>query len=120
MQQTDKQVEFETRLRARMAEGRALDGPTLSRLKQARQAALRELADRKNPFFTAPGGWLTAGGALAAGVMVALLLRQGGVGPDIPGYAPAEDIEIILSEGDLELYEELEFYAWVAMQPEVG
>lgn len=120
MQQTDKELEFEQRLRARMTQGGALDGATLSRLNQARQAALKELERRKNPFFTAPGGWLTAGGALAAGLMVAVLLRQGGLGPEIPGYAPAEDIEIILSEGDLELYEELEFYAWVAMQPEVG
>ena len=121
MSQTDSKPDFESRLRERLrGDSAALDARTRSRLNQARQAAVAELNKPGGSPFLRPGGWMTAGGAVAAAVTVALLLRQGGLSPDIPGYAPAEDIEIILSEGDLELYEELEFYAWVELQPEVG
>lgn len=120
MSTTDRDQKFVGRLRRRLMEGEALDARTRSRLNQARQEALAELDRPGRAFMTAPGGWLTAGGAVAAGVVVALLLRQGGLGPVAPGYLPADDMEIILSEGELELYDDLEFYAWVDMQPEVG
>lgn len=121
MSQTDSKPDFESRLRKRMRDhAPALDARTRSRLNQARQAALTELHKPAWSPLTRPGRWMTAGGAVAAGVMVALMLRQGGMSPGVPLYAPADDIEIILSEGELELYEDLEFYAWVEMQPEVG
>ena len=120
MSMTDQDQEFVERLRQRLAEGDALDGQTRSRLNQARQKALAEMHRPGRAFMTAPGGWLTAGGAVAAGVVVALMLRSGGLGPAAPGYLPADDREILLSEGELELYEDLEFYAWVDLQPEVG
>ncbi len=121
MSQTEQQKDFEARLRKRMESGgTALDARTLSKLNQARQAALAGLEKPGWSLMARPGSWMTAGGTVAAGVMVALLLRQGGLSPEMPGYAPAEDIEIILSEGDFELYEDLDFYAWVEIQPEVG
>lgn len=121
MSQTDKESDFELRLRERLRNNApALDANTHSRLNQARQAALTELHKPAWSSLIRPGSWMTVGGAIAAGVMVALMLRLGGVSTDMPVYAPAEDLEIILSEGDLELYEDLEFYAWVEMQPEVG
>ena len=121
MSQTDNKPDFEARLRERMrSHAPALDAGTRSRLNQARQAALAQLHKPAWSPLVRPGSWLTAGGALAACVMVALLLRQGTVSPDIPTYAPVEDFEIILSEGDLELYEDLEFYAWVELQAELG
>lgn len=120
MSQTRDKEDFEARLQRRMRNDMpGLDGRTRSRLNQARQTALAEL---DKPAWRAIGrpAWMTAGGAVAAGVLVALMLRVGGLSPDLPAYAPAEDIEIILSEGDLELFEDLEFYAWVESQPEVG
>lgn len=120
MSQTDQEQAFAERLRKRLANEPTLDGRTRSRLNQARQAALAELDRPGRAFMTAPGGWLTAGGALAAGVVVALMLRQGGISPTAPRFMPVDDLEIILSEGELELYDDLEFYAWIDMQPEVG
>lgn len=121
MSQTENNEEFALRLKKRLQnDAPALDAATRSRLNQARQAALRELDRPAWSSLAGRGSWMTAGGAVAAGVMVALLLRQGGVAPELPAYAPAEDIEIILSEGDLELYDELEFYTWVAMQSEAS
>ncbi|NNF51584.1 MAG: hypothetical protein HKN59_04015 [Gammaproteobacteria bacterium] len=121
MPQTDNKPDFESRLREKLrGDMPALDARTRSRLNQARQAAVAELNKPGWSSLLRPGSWLTAGGAVAAAVTVALLLRQGGLSPDLPVYAPVEDIEIILSEGDFELYEELEFYAWVELQPEVG
>lgn len=118
MSQTDKHKDFETRVRERLSGGaEALDGATRSKLNQARQAALAEL---ERPAWLALPRWLPVGGALAAAVTVALLMRQGPLPGEIPGQAPAEDIEILLSGEDLELYEDLEFYAWIEMQPEVG
>ncbi len=118
MSQTDKYEDFERRLRRRMSTGSAgLDGATLSKLNQARQAALAEL---ERPGWLALPGWLPAGGAVAAAMMVALLVRQGLVPAEVPDRAAAEDIEILLSGEELDLYEDLEFYAWLEMQPEVG
>lgn len=120
MSQTDSKQDFEARLREKLRSAPALDASTRSRLNQARQAAVDNLREPGGSVLLRPGSWLTAGGAVAAAVTVALVLRQGGLSPDVPLYAPVEDIEIILSEGDLELYEDLEFYAWVELQPEVG
>lgn len=118
MSQTDKNKSFEARVRDRLSGGAAeLDAGTRARLRQARQAALTGL-DR--PRWSAIPVWVPAGGAIAVAVLATLLIRQGVVPSEIPGRAPAEDIEILLSGEDLELYEDLEFYAWLEMQPEVG
>ncbi len=118
MSQTKDYKAFEERLSRGMSAGAGeLDGALRSRLNQARQTALAEL---DKPAWLAPPGWLPVGGAVAAAVMVALLMRQGAVQTELPGRAPAEDIEILLSGEDLELFEDLEFYAWLEMQPELG
>ena len=93
------------------------DGATRSRLNQARQ---RALAQR-------PGGrrlwdsrWLPVGAVAAAGA-VALVLIIGRLPDAGPGLTTevASDLEILLEVDDLELIEELEFYAWLDEQPEL-
>lgn len=93
-----------------------LDAATLSRLNQARQRALDEM----------PGGartgstWWVPAGVTAVAAAVVFGLWQAG-GPDDPA-APVvpvtaddvADFELLLDAGDLEMLEDLEFFAWLA------
>ena len=98
----------------------SLDPQTRSKLTQARYRALEELEG------SAPAGWRPRwipAGVLAAGVLVVVMLWQGqpAVSPDTPAFdvAALSDLEIILGDGDLELLQELEFYAWLDEQAEI-
>ena len=111
---------FERRAKDAFDESAAkLDAATRSRLTQARHRALEEL-----PAARARRGWhwsaLPAGAAAAVAVAVVLYLR--GVDPiSEPNEQQAVlgDLEILLDEGDLEMYdEEIEFYAWLEQQPD--
>lgn len=96
-----------------------LDGQTRSRLARARARAL-EGADRPR-WLRWPGATgLLPAGALAAAVLAAFFVLNGPERPS-PGMDLAElsDLDILLGEDDLELYEELEFYAWLEEQPEI-
>ena len=94
------------------------DGATRSRLNQARNRAMAELDAPRAGWASA---WLPAGAATAAAaVLLALLLDR------LPGSdtaltpTVATDLEILLETDDLELIEELEFYAWLDEQPELS
>lgn len=93
-----------------------LDAATLSRLNRARQAALENIGHR------AAGAnrrtrWLTVGAAAAVAAIVVGLWQVQTLAPDVsvtPVIADEViDIELLLDEGDLEMYEELEFFAWL-------
>lgn len=82
-----------------------IDAATRSRLTQARHQALEALPKRRATTLR----WLPAGAVAAAVVMAWLLV---GSGPSNISQSDA-DIEILLAEAELELLEELEFYAWI-------
>jgi negative regulator of sigma E activity len=124
-------ADFERQLRATFdASVNGLDAQTLSRLNQSRQQAL-EAAQRRHRW---PGvrGWTTWAplGALAAGVLVAVVVwrmpdeTQAPVAARTVG-APAvpaadslpEPLELLTSGEDLELATsaDLDFYAWVEL-----
>lgn len=97
-----------------------LDAATRSRLTQARYRALEELPS---------GGtrrrrqsWLVPAGAVAAAALVAVLLflpNNPATDPGLQQAVALGDLEILLGEEDLEMYdEEIEFYAWLEAQPE--
>jgi hypothetical protein len=83
--------------RAFDASADAIDAATRSRLTQARFPA----------------------GAAAAALVVTLALWQTTTvtTPEL-AVAAVDDLEILLGEEDLEMLEELEFYAWLEEQPE--
>ena len=96
-----------------------IDAPTRSRLTQARYRALQELSPAavRRSFWRWP---LAPAGAIAAAALVALLMfsqREPATEPALQAAAVA-DLEILLGEEDLEMLEELEFYAWLEEQPE--
>jgi len=111
--------EFARRTGARLRESaRDLDAATLSRLNRARQKALDEMSGRKR----GAHGWWVPAGATAIGVTVVIgLWRAGGSGVAPTEFAPlaaddVTDFELLLDEGDLEMLEELEFFAWLAVE----
>ncbi|GAB4300374.1 MAG: DUF3619 family protein [Thiohalomonadaceae bacterium] len=84
-----------------------LDAVTRSRLAQARARAQRP--QRQRWYW-----WLPLGGAVLASLFAAMLwLERPAL---LPGTAvdSATDFELLMANEDLELYQELDFYHWLA------
>jgi hypothetical protein len=90
-----------------------LDGATRSKLTQARHRALAELEQPPAAFGWLPQAALATLAAAAVGIWV---FR--GSDSELTESAAVADIEILLSDDELEFYEELDFYAWLESQPE--
>ncbi len=88
----------------------ALDAETLSRLNRGRQKALQELNGHSPRWLQ----WMPATG-LAAAALIAAVMFTGPGDVDVIA-APASDFEIVMSEEDIDMLEELEFYSWLATQ----
>ena len=90
-----------------------LDSQTKRRLERIRLDALSSAEAKEARFFPRPG-WVTAGAFAAAGmaaVAVFFWLRTStGDFPD----KHIEDFEMITSTEDMDLYENLDFYRWLA------
>ena len=115
-----KDQDFERRTKLLFEESvAALDGETRSKLTQARYRALDELSV---PARRAWGrAWLPAGAA-AAVTMLSVMLWQGQVASvSDPSFdvAAVTDLEILMGEEELEMIQELEFYAWLEDQAEL-
>ena len=89
----------------------ALDGQTLSRLNRIRHAALeRKAAARSSRLLLPFGGFVTA-----CLLVLSVSLFAPRTAPDAEAVAsPLEDIEILTSSDSLDLYEDYEFYQWLA------
>lgn len=115
-----KDCDFEERTKFLFDESvAALDGEMRSKLTQARYRALEELAGEREPVWNR--SWLPAGAAATVAVL-SLMLWQGQVEPISDGgfdVAAVTDLEILLTEVDLDMFEELEFYAWLDEQAEL-
>lgn len=93
----------------------ALDAATLSRLNRARQAALAQRHRATWPIWM--GGGL---GACALALVVAF-----GVAQRTPLQSPvaidaASDADAVAADDNLDLYENLDFYAWLDAQQQDG
>jgi hypothetical protein len=91
----------------------ALDGATLSRLNSIRHSVLEQKPLRSPRTLLLPFGGLVTACLLA--VTVAMLLPEPTMAPD--GQAsgtPLEDIELLTDAESFELYEDYEFYQWLA------
>lgn len=87
----------------------ALDGYTLSRLHRIRSAALARPPSRWRSLLLPFGGLVTA---CALVLVVNLALRSTAL--PTAGEAALEDIEMLTSNESLDLYEDYEFYQWLA------
>lgn len=91
-----------------------LDAATVSRLNRQRQRALAELRDGRSP--SRWQLWLPATG-VAAGIAAALLVWQQQAVRDVPAVDAATDLDILITGENLEMLEDLEFYAWLESEP---
>lgn len=90
----------------------ALDGMTIVRLRAVR---LRALDARPRP-----RAWLLAGGLAGtslAAALVAILLMTPAVAPPMPGL---EQFDMLSENDSLDLYDNLEFYRWLAARTDAG
>ena len=112
--------EFEERTKLLFDESvAALDGETRSKLTRARYRALEELKPGRQPIWARA---LLPVGAAAAVATLTVMLWQGQISAvDDAGFdvAAVTDLEILLSEEELDMIEELEFYAWLEEQVEL-
>jgi len=93
-----------------------LDAATCSRLNRARQAALAAAPRARRPLAMAWPAALATVSVLAVAVM--LVRQPEPVVPVLP--VASEDFDVIAAQDSLELYENLEFYAWLDAQPADG
>ena len=93
-----------------------IDAATRSRLTQARYRALQELSPARagRPVW---GRFAPAGALAVVALVTVLVFWQPAIEPSLQ-VAAAADFEILLGEEELEMLEELEFYAWLEEQPE--
>ena len=85
-----------------------IDAATLSRIRQVRARALEKAGAKSFNWFGIATGAMATASVMVFAVMI-LLNNEPAVQP-----LPAEDIELITSLDELELYEDLEFYQWLA------
>jgi hypothetical protein len=85
----------------------ALDGQTLSRLNRIRHAALERKQARPSRMLLPFGGFVTAC-VLVLSVMTFMPGETEAVA------SPMEDLDILTSSDSLDLYEDYEFYRWLA------
>jgi hypothetical protein len=87
----------------------ALDGQTLSRLNRIRHAALEHRQARASRMLLPFGGFVTA-----CVLVVSVMMFTPGT-PDTEAVPSAmEDLDILTSSDSLDLYEDYEFYQWLA------
>jgi hypothetical protein len=103
---------FETRTREVLEESTTrLDGRTLSRLTQARHAALDQL---QRPARQGWRTWIPAGAAAAVAVLAVMLWSPQGTET---GINPSDDLDILADAETADVIddgEDLEFYEWAA------
>lgn len=89
----------------------ALDGYTLSRLHRMRSNALAQPQSRWKSLLLPFSGLVTA---CALVLVVSVSLQTGGLPTENTGEAALEDIELLTSAESLDMYENYEFYQWLA------
>lgn len=94
-----------------------LDANVRSRLARARHAAVEALEQQRRPrlrFATLPAaGGATVALAVCIGIGVSFFSGRDGDGQSLAAAAAAEDMELLADADNLELIEDMDFYAWL-------
>jgi hypothetical protein len=114
---SEKEARFLEKARqSLLASEEQLDTGSLSRLRDARVRAVEAAGARGRGFFRIPN-WARIGGvATAAAAILVFMIWFDTPKPDLP-VKNADDIEIVLnvdSADNMDLYEDLDFYEWLA------
>jgi len=97
----------------------SVDGQTRSRLAQARAKAVEAAVSRRRSWLPSPAALVPVGGVGAAALAVALIWQIPGAPPVSIETGVLSDLDILLDGEDLDLLEDLDFYAWLLEQPEL-
>jgi hypothetical protein len=114
---SEKEVRFLAKARrGLLASEEQLDAATASRLRDARLKAVEAAGVRGRGYFRIPN-WARIGGvATAAAAVLVFMIWFDTPKQDLP-VKNADDIEIVLnvdSADNMDLYEDLDFYEWLA------
>lgn len=94
-----------------------LDANVRSRLTRARHAAVEALEQQRRPWFRfaalPAAGVATVALALCIGIGVSFFSGRGGDGQSPAAAAVVEDMELLEDADNLELIEDMDFYAWL-------
>jgi hypothetical protein len=108
----ERDEEFLSRARAELERSaRELDELSVARLRAARRRALAAPPRRL--------GWLAAGGVVATAVTAGLVATVVLTPAAVPTANGLDQIEL-LADADLDVYDNLEFYRWLAEQQRAG
>ena len=88
-------------------DNQALDDGTREALRAAREQALEQAPAAKKP------AWLPAAAVAGLVAVVATVLGYRGQDSTVMPQMTADELAVITSEDELELFEELEFYLWL-------
>jgi len=114
MNANDQEKSFLEKAKGLLSEGAEnLDSQTRRRLERIRLDALSAVGGKEARFFL-PSRWVTVGALVATAMVVVAIFFWLRASPgDFPGKH-IEDFEIIASMENIDLYENLEFYRWLA------
>ena len=116
--QNRREREFSERARQLFRESvDGLDGETRSRLRQARAGAVDAAGRRR--LGLAPGRLVPAGAVAASVLAIAVFWALPEPAAPPVETAVLDDLDLLLEGEELELFEDLEFYAWLLEQPEL-
>jgi hypothetical protein len=121
--EADRNGERELAARARqlfVESVETLDAETRSRLARARARAVAAAGSGRRSAWSQPSRLVTLGGAAVAVLLLALLSQRPGSSVGPAEAAVVDDLDILLEGEDLDLFEDLEFYAWLLEQPELS
>lgn len=96
-----------------------LDPVTLVRLRTARMKAVESISCPV-PWYTSLPRWVTAGGLASAVVCVAALSFWFTMDTREAPVAQMEDMEILTTKEQLDLYKDLDFYRWLEQSDRAG
>lgn len=96
--------------RALQQSAQAIDKPTQRALDNARNAALDSVTEPRR--FSWPAPWI-ASGMVAATLVAAVVVLT----PDRAAMPFPEDLELLTTDTELEMYENLEFALWLDKDP---
>lgn len=119
-QDRDREREIAERASELFADSmRSVDGETRSKLAQARAKAVEAAGSRRRFWSPLPSSLVPLGGVAAAALAVALIWQGPAVEPGSMETAVLNNLDILLEGEDLDLLQELDFYAWLLEQPEL-
>jgi hypothetical protein len=111
--------EFLTEVRKTLDRGtESLDPETLRRLRSARFEALERAGAGRLSWFRLHR-WITAGGLTTITVLALGISLWLGAPAQNPPVRQPDDLEILTSQDQLDLYKDLDFYRWLAADANV-